>query len=1210
MTDHPVFAPDMLVGLHLLEADAGTGKTWTLTGLVVRALLERDLSIDAILAVTFTKAAAAELRSRCRLRIVDMLAALEEGAAPSPDPFIAGYAERLRDGQVSDAHGVIVDPVLATARLQLALSRSNELAAYTLHGFCQRLLSSQPLLSGAPPELSPGAQTGPAIESAIRDWWRTHLAPLPFEEARLLAGLGLSLSGLMAGVSACLADPQAQLQGADVDWRRALRQAAAGLPELAALVRRERDQIQAWADAGRKGPANFDGVRMRKATVSRNLDRLERLDATDARFEWPREELEYFSSAKLSSLKANMALVGQNPLPRACDDWLEIYDNQLNPIAGALVVEALQAVRQALAASLFASGNVSFDDLVRLTHEALADPGNGARLAASLRASYPFALVDECQDTDPLQWAILQAIWPMANDGAADPPCGLVLVGDPKQSIYRFRGADVHAYLDARQGWGLPDDNRAVSRPRPKISRLSENQRSDIGVINAVNDLFKPAGSFLVDEIRYDGSSQGDRRRSHFESAARPSRGAFCWVQWNFDAAPDVDTVAAACAREILALLSDSDNRIDGVALRPQDIAVLVNRNDEGLAVKARLRELGLSAVETTRQQVMASVEARELLAIVAAIVEPGETPLLRGALATRFIDVPLAGIDDHLVAQAMRFEEARVDWLRQGPRAALQRLFHDHDVPARLAATATPERALTNFSHMLDLLCAQPETRLSAAAGLRWLRRVVIQEESPDAESEELELRLETDQRLIRIMTLHKSKGLEFPVVFVPFCWKAPRPPTAGPVVRFHRRSAALRDTEDAKWRSVTDLHFNHPQAALQALADEEFAERLRLVYVAFTRAKHRCYVFGPALQAAAPARPSALDHLLSLQSSDERSDGLANLTRLDISDLLDERIATAVQDEAPTAGLQLAVSSRALERVLQVSSFTALMRSAWHESDVTATDAGEGRSSLGEQPSASGRDRDEGTATDWMSDPAAQTSGSIRFSFPAGAQPGTCLHRILELADFGQAVDPALVARVLSDYGLSTQPAASVADWLNEVLATRLPGADLSLDSLARSDRLSELEFDLRVDGFDAQAFAERVGREEPVDLQLPSRRWSGYLRGYIDLVFRRRNRYFILDWKSNWLGPAPHDYAPNRLVDSVRDHGYAVQYSLYLVALHRHLRARLPDYDPARHLGGVCYLYVRGVGADARQLANGVHYRPADPELLLDLDRLLVQ
>lgn len=1210
--EHPVMDEGMLSGLHLLEADAGTGKTWTLTGLMVRALVERRLSIDSILAVTFTKAAAAELRARCRARIVDMLIEFD-AVTHSVDPFISAYTQALRTGHLRDETGQVIEPQPARARLQAALARSDELAAYTLHGFCQRLLSSQPLLSGAPAELSAGARAAPAIELALRDWWRRELAGLDVGQARLLDGLGLRVSKLLGAVQVRLADPQAVALGVSPDWRRSVRQAASGLAELSRIVIAERDQLLAWIDAGKKGPARIDGSRVRKTTARKHLDALAAVADLGTSLHWPGAALEYFSTAKLAGVGANLELIGRNPLIQACDHWLTFEEQMLNPVFGGLVEEALAAVRAQLDGSLFESGIVSFDDLVRLTHEALEDPGNGRRLAASIRARYPFALVDECQDTDPLQWAILQSIWPMTDGSSA----GLVLVGDPKQSIYRFRGADIHAYLDARRQWGgVTEGQRDAVAPR--VSRLSENQRSDTGVIEAVNALFTPAGSFALEDIAYEGSRAGIRRRSRFESGDSPARGPFCWVQWDYPETPDVATVASACAREIRALLSNPGNRIDGVPLRPQDIAVLVNRNDEGLQVKARLRALGLSAVETTRVQVMASVEARELLAVVAAVADPGDTPLLRGALATRLIGVSLRQVEASVVERAVWFDQARRDWQRVGPRAALQRLFGNCDAPSNLARSDTPERALTNFTHMLDLLCDEPQTRLSAQAGLRWLRRVVVQDESPQAESDELELRLETDARLVRIMTLHKSKGLEFPIVFVPFCWKASKGRGAGPAVRFHRNQKDLSQSPQSNWRSFVDLNFRHPQAVIDAQTDEDFAERLRLVYVALTRAQHRCYLFGPPLLAASGSPPSALDHLLSLQSVDDRSHGLHALTRLNISELIDQPVASGADTVETDVPLRLAEAQRVLRRNVQMSSFTALVSSAnsANESDADSTDDESVRNQR-----LTGRDRDEGTGV--VRDSAANPEPSIRYSFPAGAQPGTCIHSIFELSDFSQGVDPVLVQRVLSEHGLSGQSPEQVAAWLHEVLGTRLPGIDIALDSLAARDRLTELEFDLRVDGFDADAFVTLIAQREPIELRMPAWRWSGYLRGFIDLVFRHDQRYYIVDWKTNWLGDRPGDYGLENMKASVREHAYALQYSLYQVALHRHLRIRLPDYDPARHLGGICYLFVRGVGtnADANHKENangnanpnadaspGVYFRPADARLVLQLDQML--
>ncbi len=1274
---HPVFSASILHGLHLLEADAGTGKTWTLTGLIVRAIIERNLGIDAVLAVTFTNAAVAELKLRTRGRLLDMAAALETAAAlesANPmelaqaanshapgDPFITTYCNQIAAAAIHDEHGALISPELALRRIRLALARSDELAAFTLHGFCQRLLSSQPLLTRTAPDLKPVADGTAPIASATRDWWRTHVLTLPLADASLLLSLGLRLKNLIDAVTQRLIDPLSVVLEAAGDWRGCLEQAIAARLALAEAVQGDRERVMEWFGAGKSGKAKIDGRLFPRKSTVKHLAILLEFSRADRMLPWPAESLDYFSSARLARQGANLPMLAQLSLVRRCDDLLSQYDEQLNPIFAALVNECLHSVRRQLETGRFNQAELSYDDLIRLTHEALSDAGNGARLAAGIRQRYAFALLDECQDTDPMQWSILRKIWPMdngrASDSDSDPDSqtdsstksktiareGLVLVGDPKQSIYRFRGADIYAYLEARSHWGPRRSDLAVAAIRPALARLDENQRSDPALLAGINAIFQVPESFLIPQIQYRNSRPGARPRAVFTTKATASesdaRGSFCWVQWSRPGKPDVHTIAQACASEIRSLLQPGRTAIDGKPLAPNDIAVLVGRHDEGRAVKSALKDLGLGAVEITREQVTTSDEAYELLRIIAAIASPGETPLLRGALATRALGVAFAELELGLVEHAVLFEQARLLWPIQGPRAALSVLFRHFDSAARLASGVHAERVLTNHSHMLDLLAGAEQAKSSASLGLRWLQRVIDQEERPDVESDELELRLESDSDLVRILTLHKSKGLEFPVVFVPFAWGSRRRGTHSAGLRFHRPAPSDLDVEpdQSRWQAVIDLNFKHRSASLAHQQEEELAERLRLLYVAVTRARHRCYLFAPPLappaSALAPSAPalatstqplaplapaskplkdsasnqSAIDYLMSLYSPEHLRDALKVITRLDIDELFAVEVIDSAVTKALAPPLRLAQLQRRLFRSWQTSSYSGILASAQN-----AAQAGQ------HNP----RDRDQwvGAPVQSPKQPLAQpqpkpqspTVNAVRFGFPAGANAGACLHRILEEADFRRGIDATRAARTLASYGLPSQLAPELVSWLNQVLNTELGVPGLRLSQIAPADCRVELEFNLRVSGLGNADLVAAIERTEPIDLDLPSRPWRGFLNGFIDLIFRFEGRYYLLDWKSNWLGDSAADYGADGMTAAIREHAYALQYSIYQLALHRHLTLRLTDYDPARHLGGVFYLFIRGVGA-APELPGasqaGIYYRMPNLELLQQLDGLFL-
>ena len=1282
---HPVLATGILSGLHLLEADAGTGKTWTLTGLIVRAVIERNDPIDSILALTFTNAAVAELKARSRTRLQQMLDALSDDADESvtlarSDPFIGRYAQMIEAGELIDQaraqspDRAPLDVAQSRARLRQAIARSDELAAYTIHGFCRRLLAEQPMLARVPAPFEVGADQSTAIATPLRRWWQIELADLSVADLVLLDSIDIGLRRLRGAIELRLIDDDAALEPAAPDWREIMQHAAKHRHALAQALARDADALQIMVSTNGRKTSGISGKRLRPDWFSNWLPSLQAFAATGdlkpglLAGAWPGEHLGRFTTEYLLDAGATDATMAQLSLPKVCSTLVAFYNYELNGLLAGMVAQALPYVRQQLTRTQIDRAMLGHDDLIRLTRDALQDGANGERLAQSLRARYRLALIDECQDTDPAQWAILRRIWPMSPDvdgdgntgGDADADAdvdvdvavnskvavaakiesGLILVGDPKQSIYAFRNADVYAYLDAREHWR----DGVV----PKRWRLSQNQRSSAPLLAAINALFKTRNSFVVPQIDYQPSSASDRVRPQLGDAGVSARAAFYWVTISSaiaaaaGTAPTTTTtsvadICQACAQEVKRLLQSGDTTIDGRALRASDIAVLVNRHDEGREIKLALRTVGLSAVEMTRAQVTQSSEALELHRLIAAIAEPMDSALLRGALATRLLGVLAAQLDQACVQYADLFAQARDRWYRQGPMAAVTTLLRRFNSQARLTGYEDAERALTNVTHLLELLTASREAGAGATQAERWLARLIADPGSDELEREEVELRLESDAQLIRILTVHKSKGLEFAVVFVPFAWRG-RPRASAmnakkPALRYHRavplRSAqsltpltlAPSGIAQSGWQSVIDLHLNRPMLTLDSVNTEENAQSLRLLYVAVTRAIHRCYLFGPVL-APMPwsGKGSALEWLLSRDDEAALTAMRTTMQQVSIEQLLTDPVAGGVAADPSASSLRLARFTRDIKRRWTRSSYSRMLQSALQH-------AGDDPLAPAEHDGSRDRDQDtlrpppeaafEVVSENEVADKPAPDETVIddsRFRFPASSTSGACLHRVLELTDFSAGVRSEHVAATLVAFGLEKQLTQGTCSWLNRVLRTPVGPQGLTLSAISRRDRLTEVEFNLRADQVDDRAIAQRIALDEPLAVELATRPWSGYLGGFIDLVVRHHGRYFIVDWKSNWLGAELSDYGYAGMRAAVQQHAYALQYTLYSVAMHRHLRARLRDYRIERDFGGVLYLFIRGIGASGAAAADskeipGVWYRPCNPVLIQAVDQLLL-
>ena len=1222
LSAHPVFDAGILDGLHLLEADAGTGKTWTIAGLVVRALLERELGLEQVLVVTFTNAATAELGARIRQRIAQFERLLDdrlEGRATAIDePFCVACAARLDDASA----------LRARSALRVALARVDEMAVHTIHGFCQRVIDEHALSIGAPGGLPVSAQAVEHERAHVADWWRAQV--LDASPARLLAFAvaGLHPDRLREAVRAIVSQPLARIEPPPHDWRGLEHELAALRDELAVALEQQSDALLQWL--GVKGNAN--GRYFRVGWAQGWLASLRRFCAEPFAAAIPD------AAAKLASSRFGERRP-PTAIPALCER-LSVLALALTRLPGAIAQQIAAECVAARQDDLAQAQALGFDDLLRLVYDALHDPVAGAPLAGALRARYPMALVDECQDTDPLQWAIFRRIYvdaPTAGDASRR---SLVLVGDPKQAIYAFRGADVYAYLDARD---------TVRRTH----RLGENQRSSPALIAAVNALFERERPFLVEEIGFRGADVGARERRSLAIDDGPARAPMTVVRLEPD--PEAGSLTAgaarrqavnACVAEIGRLLG-AGARLGDAPLGPADIAVLVNTHRQGAEIKRGLAGAGIGAAEVSRQSVLETLECGELVRVIAAIADPADPGLLRSALATTLLGEGAEGLmalerdPARGLVLAGRFARARDDWRRHGALAAMRRLLRDEEVGARLGALRDGDRRLTNLLHLLELLGEDDDANRGPSQALRALARRRAAGAGAGDERDSAELRLESDENLVRILTVHKSKGLEFPIVFLPFAWSSRSDGKKSPAMRHEHRP-------EGGWRAVLD--FAPDEEGLRQAATERHAETLRAMYVALTRAEQRCYLFWGA---AAGAGSSPLAWLLAdtdpgAQADAPREDGAAldadaierglgqwrdrahrrdrsSLVVIDTPTLMAAgRIGSTLPRGTPpsspagngaavpavdSAALVLRPWHVAIPAPSITTSFSAIVSALPGAADgepAAMLDAAE-RPDHDQQPGAADAAPE---AVDAAPDPA-DAAASIRFRFPAGAQAGVCLHGILEQARFDMPFERRLVAERLMRTGYRRIDPEPVAAWLEQVVAAPLPapqGEAIRLRDVPARRQVRELDFLLAGHDVSDRAVVDAVAAEGGLDAAVGSARWSGFLRGFIDLVFEHGGRYYLLDWKSNHLGGTAADYTEAPMAAAMRAHGYALQASLYTLALHRWLRRRLPGYDYERHFGGVFYVFVRGAGLDAPAAAQtGIHASRPSARLVATLDLL---
>ena len=1198
-----------LDGIALIEASAGTGKTWNICGLYLRQLLEKDLPVSRLLVVTFTRAATAELSARIRGRILAALRALE-GGAPGDDPFIPSL--------LAAARTVGVDEKEMERRLREALASFDEAAIFTIHGFCQRALADASFSAGLSQAFEVSEDDSDLRLDVVRDFWRRELAGVGTVLADYLLDCGDSPERWAQWLKQAQTRPLAQSR-----WDE---ETAGREDEPSSLACEEVDK--AYSEACRLwggGEAPRQAIADALGGLHKGIYKAETIETAsgqwstwlamnDVRYKAGQDDKRHLFGVATLTAKTNKGHVPPaHPFFEAAQNLLDArgqLDAKLELARRRLLRRFIEHAGAGLRTRKQSERRISYDDILWNAYEALA---HRPWLAAALHTRYPVALIDEFQDTDPLQLAIFQSIYANENRRGS-----LFLVGDPKQAIYSFRGADLHTYLGARE---LADSHYT----------LGANRRSTPELVVACNRLFSVNPQIFMKKGLVFRPVQAQQPPPQVLED-RSGHGAALRL-WRIPCGDDggrllretaIARAAAATAAEIARLLAAGrrgEIHLDGRSLAPVDIAVLVRSHNQGSLMRAALADRGVGSVELSQNSVFASFEAEELEQVLAAMADPSRERLLKTALATVLMGwdaaalVKLAENDDAFIRQFERFNDWHENWQQRGFAFTLWRWMADSQVAARLLALEDGERRLTNLLHLAELL--QREVGRDSPAGVL---RALACRRAEESGGDDALLRLESDRNLVRIVTIHRAKGLQYGIVFCPFLFDG-RPPKSqtGPMRLWHDEAGG----QVADWRHVPE----NAEAIKERLADERDEETLRLIYVALTRAVHRCVLvvgcYGKKVGKGVSTKESARSPL-NWMLAGAGQDG-AQWRKSDIEpDEMDSRWHALAHDSEGTIALEELPSGEGeplpwgeekptfsasrppvVPEGWRTGSYSTLVSGATHEDAARDHDARAGQFAF--EP-----------ADTLETPPAAPVPEDDILRFPRGAAAGDCVHALFEFIDFTRPeTHPTAIARALAAHPLRAADAASLSRMLSnmlaDVLAAPLLGEDdtsLRLKTVPLSRRLSEFGFYLpspRLETGKLDGWLATHGYSGP---RLAARDLTGYLKGYIDLVFEHAGRYWVLDWKTNHLGEALSAYAPAALETAMRQHGYHLQHLLYTVALHRHLRHTLPDYDYAQHIGGALYLFVRGVRPDWRVggVPTGVFRHRAPKEVIESLDALL--
>jgi exodeoxyribonuclease V beta subunit len=1142
-----------LKGQILIEASAGTGKTYTIALLFLRLLLEKKISVDQILIVTFTKAATEELRGRVRLRIKEALDCLQGDSRGNND----------KDETLTALIGNINEDERETAAILLtdALLRMDEAAIFTIHGFCQRMLQEHAFESASPFVMEFLENEAILRSQIIEDFWRNRFYGVSREEARWVMNLWETPDKLLAELTG-----HVFRHGVRYIPKVTESEIKKGENILESLFKKVR---VLWEETG----TEIIGLLYENKKLSRDkrkgyaitrlddgVDALNRLFAGE-NIGWllgeKEKEKNLLRLFTISKINESLKKTGKGEVPAhsffdAFDELLSAHAKLSTKRRIMVFLDAMEFLRLELKRRKRENGQLYFDDLLTELSAALAGEC-GLRLAMRISKKYPAILIDEFQDTDQLQYRIFANIHKGGNGN------GLFLIGDPKQAVYGFRGADIFTYIKARQDTGAK-----------RQFTMTTNYRSSGKMVESVNRLFSRPNPFVFAEIDFSPVKAGGMAdKTPFTIGDEPVA-PLHWLILEEEQNKRVTAKrlskdkgeragADLCAEKISSLLAMGKRGEALFGERPLnggDIAVLVRTHREAETVRRSLDKLGITSVYISQKSVFKVAEASQLFMVLSGLYSFTDQALVCNLLTTELfactaIDIDRLRNDETKWAELIcRLDNYLQIWKRQGVLSAFYRLLGDWNGVERILGMEGGERKLTNYQHLVESL-QEVSTRLREPERLlRWFEEEIENKNNSTA-SDSQQLRLESDQNLVKLVTIHKAKGLEYSVVFLPFLWSA-RACKKDDHLIFHGQEQSQQLLVDLG----SGLDCNYELAEKERLAED-----LRLLYVALTRARYSCFICWGWIN---KMEESALNYLLHGGVAPCGAAAVMDELRLSGGELLvpagerrDDGGMTSIKDEAST-GLLPALFNGHIDNSLSLFSYSSLTK---------------GSGSGVEQPDY---DRVDGSV-------AVRDNFDID-GFPRGAAAGICIHAILEHIDFTDSANHAnIVEKQLQLAGYDEKLVPFTCNWIRDILTAELIDG-FSLSRLDGRDRIDEMSFFFSLEKVNMSEFNRILGKFSIAALN-PGENFSptmhGLMTGFIDLVYRYKNRFFIVDYKSNYLGTGQVDYNQQNLSFAVSEHRYDIQYLIYTLALHRYLGTRLPDYDYKQHLGGVQYLFLRGMG-----------------------------
>ncbi|MBN2339868.1 MAG: exodeoxyribonuclease V subunit beta [Deltaproteobacteria bacterium] len=1215
-----------LHGAHLIEASAGTGKTYNITLLVLRLIVEQGISIDELLVVTFTEAATHELKEKIFRRLIDAY----EVAVSVDDSVSVDEAEVYR--KLFERH----EKQSVITCLKQAIRNFDRARVFTIHGFCQRVLGENAFETGMEMGIELTPKNDPFFLTLAKDFWLAYCYGLPPFMVSYFLNNHVSVSSFAALAKKVYATPKLQIVTGVY--------AEDAQETFLTIYTRCRELFFKYKDELSDIFAASKGINRnsyKKTYIPKWIDKANDLflDETPTFVPDKEHEVFRFSTRRIWENAKDTVVIEQIPLFAAVDRLHDAAQQMQGEVEKARRI-FVEFVRTVLPERKQKNGLLFFDDLLQRLDSALQ--GNSRNLLVqSVSRKYRAALIDEFQDTDAVQYRIFKQLF-------MDVGIPFFMIGDPKQAIYSFRGGDIFTYMNA---------SAAVAE---STVSLDTNWRSTETLVTAVNELFKLRDNpFLFEMLRFHPVSASVRSGSGFQLEGEDTSGfqfLFCrrsGLQNGSTKTKGVKQIAAnknihierTCS-DIVDMLSGRYT-IDGKRVEPSDIAVLVRKNSHGREIHNALARRNVLSVVSGTESVYSTVAATEFFQILCAI-DSCEISSIKAAVSTYAFGIKGDRLVEFAADTAVQgeweafFLELKNTYSENGLVAMSTKLIlkesveGDGGMKARVLSEVSDARYLVDFMHLIEL-----QQKEYSKIGIPF-------EQIVDGFERRLGDPTETDECMrrpiqntggVQIVTIHKSKGLQYPVVYLPYAWNDGYR-SSNDFIVYHRhghdgfptgsvsieRAAQSGPTEiDAD--EVCDLRVSPDDEAVSLHQREQKSEQLRLLYVALTRAKHVCKIVWGGFSG---VQESSLGYLLyedSEQSIKTYSDSQLLLPlerfcsrcgatiddgdRSKVDAILDERYQ---KNSRALSFREFVPELQSTKKVLSFSALVHMDQNAFFDKVAEGERIEENERNVNED-FVDIDERLSGTGSAWK---------GLIHDFGRGTSFGSFVHDVFENyfrhgAESGNI--SRLVSQLLPKYGFETEHWAShVETWFSDVIRCFLDASHSFCLQTVAANCIPEMEFVVPVN--EQQAFSvaslQRAMQEDATgffldySMHLQSMSFHsfyGYLKGFIDLIFVHEGKYFIADYKTNDLGKNSENYLSENLHADMSRHHYFLQYHIYLVALHRYLQSTVPDYRYDSHVGGVFYLYVRGM-TSLHDNKYGVFFDRPTENRILALDRLLAR